>query len=86
MGTLKPGATYIYERNNGEVYAREFGSTERKLIGYEYGNGQRTSGQAELDDHNEWIKIRLEAKTNPALQKAVDRVKLLYKLSKDKYE
>ena len=86
MGSLKPGATYIYERTGGEVYAREFGEKERKLIGYEYGNGKRTLGQAELDEHNEWIKIRIEAKTNPSLQKAVDRVIMIYKLSKDKLE
>ena len=36
MGTLKPGATYIYEREHGRVYAREFGSTERQLVGYEH--------------------------------------------------
>jgi hypothetical protein len=29
MGNLKPGATYIYERNGDEVYAREFGETHR---------------------------------------------------------
>ena len=34
MGTLKPGATYIYERNGDEVYAREFGYPDRKLICY----------------------------------------------------
>lgn len=86
MGNLKPGATYIYERNNGEVYAREFGTQDRKLIGYEYGDGKRTSGQKDLDEHNMWIKIRIEAKTNPSLQKAVDRVIMLYKLSTDRYE
>ena len=36
MGTLKPGVTYIYERNGEEIYAREFGETKRKLIGYKY--------------------------------------------------
>jgi hypothetical protein len=25
MGTLTPGATYIYERNGEEIYAREAG-------------------------------------------------------------
>ena len=35
MGTLTPGATYIYERSEGIIYAREFGSTERKIVGYE---------------------------------------------------
>ena len=46
----------------------------------------RSESQKDLDDHNEWIKIRVEAKTNPALQKAVERVKMLYKLSKERYE
>lgn len=76
MGTLKPGATYIYEQADGITYAREQGSLERFEIG-------RSAGREDLDDHNEWIKIRLAAKTNPALQKAVDRVKLIYKLSRD---
>lgn len=84
MGTLKPGATYVYERDNGTVYAREMGSnpSTRKAVGWDY----QTSGNAELNAHNEWIRIRLEAKTNPALQKAVDRVIMIYKLSKDKIE
>lgn len=33
MGSLRPGATYIYESEGGRVYAREFGSTTRQLIG-----------------------------------------------------
>ena len=38
MGTLKPGATYIYERNGNEVYAREVGAdpADRVLVGYGY--------------------------------------------------
>lgn len=35
MGSLKPGATYIYERADGKIWAREFGSSQRKLIGYD---------------------------------------------------
>ena len=35
MGSLKPGVTYIYERANGRVYAREFGSNQRQLVGYD---------------------------------------------------
>ena len=95
MGSLKPGATYIYERDKGVTYAREFGADPmtRKAIGWEYGTEEskrfdvrRTAGQQELDDHNEWIKIRLAGKDNPALQKAIDRVKILYKLSQERYE
>jgi len=94
MGSLKPGATYIYERHNGTVYAREFGTdpTTRVPVGWDYDpknptfNPVMTPSQQELNEHNEWIKIRVEAKTNPALQAAVERVKMLYKLSKEKYE
>ncbi len=35
MGSLKPGATYIYERADGRIYAREFGSNQRQLVGYD---------------------------------------------------
>ena len=92
MGTLKPGATYIYERNGDEVYAREFGETERKLIGYQYEMEDkpdpRTNDGRPLHEHlmesKMWGEIRRMAPTNPALQKALDRVIMIYKLSKDK--
>ena len=92
MGSLKPGATYIYERNGDEVYAREFGETERKLIGYQYEMEDkpdpRTADGRPLREHmlenKMWGEIRRMAPTNPALQKALDRAILIYKLSKDK--
>jgi len=39
MGQLKPGATYIYERAEGIVYARESGAdpSTRQVVGYESG-------------------------------------------------
>ena len=94
MGSLKPGATYIYERNGEEIYAREFGETDRKLIGYKYEmEGKpdpRTSDGRPLIDHIRedklWGAIRREAKSNPTLQKALDRAIMIYRLSKDKPE
>ena len=92
MGTLKPGATYIYERNGEEIYAREFGETERKLIGYRYEmegkpDPRTSDGRPLIEQIREdklWGEIRREAKINPALQKALDRAILVYRLSKDK--
>jgi hypothetical protein len=87
MGSLKPGATYIYERNGGTVYAREFGDPpeSRKEIGHYYDS--RTSDGRPLHDHimdsKLWGEIHREAKTNPTLQKALDRAIMIYKLSKD---
>ena len=39
MGQLKPGATLIYERANGVIYARDFGAdpSTRQVVGYENG-------------------------------------------------
>lgn len=85
MGTLKPGATYIYEKADGVTYAREFGKTERKAVGWDY--DPRTSDGRSLHDHimedKMWGEIRRAAKSNPALQEALDRVKVLYELTKD---
>mgnify|MGYP006293568511 FL=1 len=94
MGSLKPGARYVYERQNGVVYAREHGADHesRFPIGWDWKpetnparvqGVDQTTGRSELDDHNEWIKIRLAGKKNPTLQEAIDRVKILYHLSKD---
>jgi hypothetical protein len=100
MGNLKPGATYVYERVNGEVYARESGAdpSTRKLMGYEYDpvNGhqidydKRTWDGRPLIDHIRddklWGEIRREARTNVTLQRALDRAIMIYRLSKDKPE
>ena len=92
MGALKPGATYIYERNGDEVYAREFGEKDRTLIGYKYEMENkpdpRTNDGRPLREHimedKMWGEIRRMAKTNITLQKALDRAIMIYRLSKDK--
>jgi len=89
MGTLTPGVTYIYERNGEEIYAREMGKTERTMIGYQYQNkvDPRTNDGRPLHEHISeeklWGEIRRAASTNPALQKALDRAVMIYRLSKD---
>ena len=89
MGNLKPGATYIYERNGEEIYAREVGKTDRTLIGYQYENkvDPRTGDSRPLYEHLRedklWGEIRRAARTNTALQKALDRAILIYHLNKD---
>jgi hypothetical protein len=84
MGSLKPGATYIYERADGIVYAREQGADprERFVVGYESGKDYDPV-RNDIKENQLWHEIRLAAKTNPALQQALDRVKVLYELTKD---
>jgi hypothetical protein len=95
MGSLKPGATYIYERADGVTYAREMGAdpNTRVAIGWNYDPTQpnfdpRTKDGRPLHDHimedQLWGEIRRAAKTNPTLQAAIERVKIIYHLSKDK--
>ena len=76
MGKLKEGVSYIYERDGAITYAREFGSSERKVIGMDY----------PLIDNVNWYDVMAVAKTNPALQNALDSAILLYKLSKEYHE
>lgn len=86
MGQLKPGATYIYERVDGTVYQREVGSDplSREAIGWNH--DARTADGRPLHDHlmenKLWGEIHRAAKTNPALQEALDRAILIYHLSK----
>jgi hypothetical protein len=96
MGSLNPGATYIYERVGNEVYARESGAdpADRKLMGYAYDPvtgheieyDARTSDGRPLHDHlmeaKLWGQIRRAAKTNPTLQDALERAIMIYKLTK----
>ena len=80
MGSLKPDATYIYERVGDVVYARESGSTTRREIGRDYELHER------MMEDKLWGEIRRAAPANPALQKALDRAIMIYRLSKDNPE
>jgi hypothetical protein len=96
MGTLKPDTSYVYERANGVVYAREFGAdpSTRFEVGYEYDpvtghridHDERTSDGRPLFEHIQenkmWGEIRRAARTNPTLQDALERAIMIYQLSK----
>lgn len=87
MGNLKPGATYIYERVDETVYAREIGAdpNTRTVVGYSLNTGSNPYLENLADNYFlevEWASILKEAKNNPTLQEAIDRVKVLYHLSK----
>jgi hypothetical protein len=95
MGNLKPGVNLIHERVDDVVYAREFGAdpSTRQVVGWTYDKNDpnydpRTDDGRPLHDHimdsKLWGDIRREAKTNPALQTALDRAIMIYRLSKDK--
>lgn len=86
MSRLKPGVTYIYEHVNGVTYAREQGAppSTRFEIGRIHRDPRTPDGRP-LHDHiledKLWGEIRRAARTNPALQDALDRAIIIYKLS-----
>jgi hypothetical protein len=81
VGRLKPGATYIYERADGVTYAREAGAHpgDRIAIGWDY---DRLEKDKRTERIKLWDNIHELAKTNPALQEAIDRVIVVYELTK----
>jgi hypothetical protein len=95
MGKLKSGATLIHERVGKVVYARDFGAdpSTRQVVGWDYDKADpnfdpRTNDGRPLHDHimedKMWSEIRRMAKSNPTLHEALERVKIIYHLSKDK--
>jgi hypothetical protein len=95
MGSLKPGVTLVHERVDNVVYSREFGADPmtRKAVGWDYNKDDpnfdpRTSDGRplfeQIHESKMWGEIHRMAKTNPTLQEALERVKIIYHLSKDK--
>jgi hypothetical protein len=77
MGTLTPGATYIYERVAGSIFAREFGKTERKLVGYV------TDISPEIEMYRSEINQVLRmCETDPAMREMLDQLFVMYNLKK----
>ena len=75
--------SYIYESpDKGQtIYRREIGKIEKEL--YRIYSSTEDEHLIEILEEARWLQIRRMAKTNPALQEALDRVKVLYELSKN---
>ena len=80
MGSLKPGATYIYERAGGIIYAREFGETKRRVVGYE-GSDDTVSASSKrlISEMNEVLKM---CETDPAMKSMLEQLFVMYNLKK----
>lgn len=79
MGTLKPGATYIYESEGGRIYAREFGSTERKLVGYDVKQQEAAERRYYMNQMNDILTM---AETDPAMRDLLNQLFVLYNLKR----
>ena len=83
MGTLTPGATYIYERADGIIYAREFGAdpSTRQVVGYESGSDyDPMAGRRRLTTQlNEVVRM---CETDPVMKEMLDQLFVMYNLKK----
>lgn len=73
----------IFESPDGgnTVYSRESGSNARRL---EYMSQKEEAFRKKVMEDTEWSEIRLAATSDSKLQEALDRVKVLYYLSRTK--
>ena len=80
---MVPSMPKIFESPDGgiTVYAREMGSAER--VETAKSQEDRRDLIAAIQENKLWGEIRRAAKTNPALQDALDRAIVIYELSKD---
>jgi hypothetical protein len=79
MGSLKPGATYIYERDGNRIYAREFGSTHRQIVGYD-SNIQETRERRYYMNHINEVLLMCES--DLAMRELLEQLFVLYNLKK----
>lgn len=79
MGTLKPGATYIYESEGGRIYAREFGKTERQVVGYDVKQQETAERRYYMNEMNNVLAM---CERDPAMRELLDKLFVLYNLKK----
>ena len=81
VGKMEPGVSYVYEKADGVTYARKVGDPPdaRFEIGRDYDSEKL---HKELMDAKRWGNIHRAAESNPALQEALDRVIVIYELSR----
>lgn len=77
MGTLKSGATLIYERVDNRIYAREMGQTERRLVGWTDSNS--ISMQEYRSEINQVLQM---CESDSAMKELLEQLFVLYNLKK----
>ena len=76
---FNPGVTYIYESVNGRIYAREFGSTERQIVGYDSSYQHTAERRYYMNQMNEILTM---CESDSAMRELLDQLFVLYNLKK----
>lgn len=79
MGSLTPGATYIYERVEGRIYAREFGKSDRQLVGYTHGQEEQQQRRYYMNEINNVLTM---CEKDSAMKELLDQLFVMYNLKR----
>lgn len=71
--------TYIYERVDDQIYAREFGSTHRQLVGYDSQQKEAAERQYYMNHIN---AVLIMGEKYPDMKDLIERLFVLYNLRK----
>jgi hypothetical protein len=77
MGSLKPSTTYIYERVDNRIYAREMGQIKRQLVGW-----TDSKNIAMREYRSEINQVLHMCEHDPAMRELLDQLFVLYNLKK----
>lgn len=79
MGSLRPDVPLIYERVGPVVYAREFGATERHVVGYDVDLENKIFGIPQSRVAR-ILAIQQMAEADPGMRELWDQLEILYNL------
>lgn len=82
MGRLKPGATYVYERVDNRIYAREIGQTDREMVGWTH----TPDSLADRGLRSEINQVLLMCETDPVMNELLEQLLIMYNLKKNNHE
>lgn len=78
MSKLEDGATYVYEREDNRIYARKFGETRRRLVGWTDNNSPVMREYRSEINH-----VLQMCEHDPAMRELLDQLFVLYNLKKE---
>lgn len=83
MGNLQPGARYTYESADGTTVATNIDTGEKVVVGYEYDPFYKELANSYFVE-TFWKDVLKEAESNLPLREAIERVKIIYYLGKNR--
>lgn len=81
MGNLKPDVPLIYERVGPVIYAREVGSTDRNVVGYDVNQEHKILGVPQ-STVAKVLTIHQMAQHDPGMRELWDQLEVMYNLKK----